>query len=285
MSGDFLSLPEGRVWWRASGSGPPLVVVHGGPGAGHDYLGNLDQLADEYMVVLYDQLGCGRSDPVRDVDHWEVARFVDELEALRVGLGFERFSLLGHSWGGFVAIEYALAHPERLTSLTLASTAASAADVETSHRKLQDGLPGEVREPMRAAEAAGLRDGPQYQAGMTAFYRRHTCRMRPWPASMKTSGENQAQSNVYNALLGEDAFTIRGTLRGWSRRDDLARIATPTWVTAGIDDQLGGECWEPLVREIPNAFATLFGKSSHVPHLEEEERYMSELRTFLRWNE
>ncbi|MGH6787276.1 MAG: proline iminopeptidase-family hydrolase [Novosphingobium sp.] len=281
MSENFLTMAEGRVWRNVRGEGPPLIIVHGGPGAGHDYLCNLDQLADSHTVVLYDQLGCGRSDQVGDVGHWEVARFVDELDALRDSLGFGRFSLLGHSWGGFVAIEYALAHPERLTALVLASTAASVADVEASHGRLRDALPSDIREPMRVAQAAGLRDDPRFTAGMTAFYRRHTCRMRPWPPSMLKSAENQARSNVRQAQLGADEFTIRGKLRGWSRRADLSRITTPTWVTAGVDDQLGIECWEPLVREIPNAVATLYGKSSHVPHLEEEGRYVSALRTFL----
>src|SRR2546421_1708639 len=109
----YLPVPGGRVWYQIVGSGPatPLLVLHGGPGAGHDYLETLEGLADERPVVFYDQLGCGRSDQPDDPSRWHIARFVREVDLVRHALGLDRIHLLGQSWGGWLAIEYMLRQP------------------------------------------------------------------------------------------------------------------------------------------------------------------------------
>src|SRR5688500_18581791 len=121
-----ISVDGYKVWYRTVGDGGiPLLTLHGGPGAGHDYLEPLEGLADERAVVFYDQLGCGKSDQPDDTSLWRIERFASEIDTVRDALGLERIHLLGHSWGGWLAIEYMLTQPKGVVSLILGSTSAS----------------------------------------------------------------------------------------------------------------------------------------------------------------
>ena len=118
----------GRVWWRVARSGPrtPLLLLHGGPGAGHDYLEPLSALADERPVIFYDQLGCGRSDRPDDASMWHIEHFVEEIDALRQALRLHHIVLYGHSWGGWLVQEYLARRggATHVDALILASTSA-----------------------------------------------------------------------------------------------------------------------------------------------------------------
>jgi proline-specific peptidase len=125
MQEGTISVDGYRGWYRRVGSGgTPLLILHGGPGAGHDYLETLDALAADCTVVFYDQLGCGKSDQPNDRSLWRMQRFVAEVGTVRCALELERIHLLGHSWGGWLAIEYLLTHPRGVLSVMLASTSA-----------------------------------------------------------------------------------------------------------------------------------------------------------------
>ena len=110
-----------RVWYRRVGErGVPLLLLHGGPGAGHDYLEPLAGLAERRAVIFYDQLGCGRSDQPDDPSLWRIERFVREVDTVRAALGLDRVHILGQSWGGWLAIEYMLSAPKGVVGLVLA---------------------------------------------------------------------------------------------------------------------------------------------------------------------
>ena len=122
-----------QLWYRQGGeSGVPLLLLHCGPGAGHDYLEPLAGLADRRAVIFYDQLGCGRSDQPDDSSLWHIERFVREVDTIRAGLGLDRVHILGHSWGGWLAIEYMLGAPQGVEGLVLASTSASGVWMSTA---------------------------------------------------------------------------------------------------------------------------------------------------------
>src|SRR5437588_3659124 len=166
---------DAETWYRVTGDlgadGPaPLVVLHGGPGATHDYLLSLADLAEGRAVVHYDQLGGGRSThyPDRGADFWTPELFVRELHNLVEALGIAgRHHVLGQSWGGFLAEEYAFTQPAGLRSLVLANTAASWADFATEAGKLRDQLPADVQATLAKHEEAGTYDDPEYtQASM-----------------------------------------------------------------------------------------------------------------------
>ena len=146
----------GTVRYRVLGEGErTLVLLHGGPGAASQYLRPLERLAGpERRVVVYDQLGCGESDRSSDTSLWRADRFVEELETLRAHLGLEGFDLYGHSWGGMLATDYALAHREHLRSLVLASTIADADLLKREMARLLEAFPQEIRETLRRNEEA-----------------------------------------------------------------------------------------------------------------------------------
>src|ERR1044072_9904658 len=174
-------------WWRVSGeltddpdAPAPLVVWHGGPGAAHDYLANLTALTDVdgRPVVLYDQLGNGRSTHLPDIaaEFWTVELFVRELHALIDHLGIAgRHHVLGQSWGGFLAQEYALTHPPGRRAQILADTAASFPDFVAEANRLRADLPPEVEATLQRHEKAGTTDAPAYMEAGQVFYARHVC--------------------------------------------------------------------------------------------------------------
>ena len=280
----YLEAPGGRVWYRIAGAdadGIPLLLLHGGPGAGHDYLESLEKLTDQRPVVFYDQLGCGRSDIPDDVSLWQMERFVREVDAVREGLGLERIHLLGQSWGGFLAIEYMLGKPRGIVSLTLASTSASVDEFLREARRLLSELPVEARETIERCEAEGKTDTPEYLAATMAFYQRHLCRMDPWPPAMMRSMGNVMASPVYGTMWGPSEFTLTGNLEGWDRTARLSEITAPTLITAGRYDEMGASCQETLRKGIPNSELRIFENSSHSAHAEEPEAYLATVREFL----
>src|SRR4051794_6404306 len=213
-----------QTWWRMDGvpagdadEPAPLVVLHGGPGATHDYLVNLAALnnVDGRAVVLYDQLGNGRSThlPERGAEFWTVELFVRELHALVEHLGIaDRHHVLGQSWGGFLAQEYALTHPHGLRALVLADTAASFPDFVAAANKLRADLPPEIEAALRRHEAAGTTDDPEYAAACDVFYRRHVCRLDPWPDDVVEGfAWIDRDPTVYHTMNGPSEFHVIGS--------------------------------------------------------------------------
>ena len=258
----YLERPIGRTWYRVSGNGgrTPLIALHGGPGSTHNYFARLERLADERPVVLYDQLGCGRSEPAQEVD-WSVAVFLDELDALRAHLGLERVHLLGTSWGGMLALEHALARQDSLASLILSSTLASAAEWAAEARRLRDELAGSDAEVQAEFDARH-------------FHRGDDClelvRMRA-----------ERAPDVYQAMWGPNEWTITGALDGWDVRARLSELKLPTLVLRGAHDLSTPAIAKTLLDGIPHAREVVFDESSHTPVLEETERYLATVRAFL----
>ncbi|HEU5422872.1 MAG TPA: proline iminopeptidase-family hydrolase, partial [Nitrolancea sp.] len=176
-----------EVWYRVVGEGEepgklPLLTLHGGPGAAHDYLEPLEGLAASgRRVIFYDQLGCGRSDQPHDPAMWTVELFLEEIEAVRAALGLDELHLLGQSWGGMLGMEYALTQPPGLASLTVASSPASMCQWVEEANRLRAELPPETQATLLRHEAAGTTDSPEYQQAMAVFYGRHVCRLDPMP--------------------------------------------------------------------------------------------------------
>jgi len=279
-----IEVPGGQVWYKVVGSGEsvPLLTLHGGPGGGHDYLEPLNALASERPVVFFDQLGCGKSDTPDDVSLWRIDRFVDEVTAVRDALGLDRIHLLGHSWGGWLAIEYMLGAPSGVVSLTLASTSASIPQFVHEAGKLISKLPREMAETMRRLEAEGDFENPEFEAGMMEFYKRHLCRLDPWPDPLMRCIENLDGNIVYETMNGPTEFTVIGNMKDWNRIEKLSEIVAPTLITCGRYDELTPACSRTLRQGIMNSRMHVFERSAHMAHLEETESYLQILSEFLR---
>ncbi len=272
-----------QVWYRCVGDGDatPLLLLHGGPGAGHDYLEPLGELADTRRVVFYDQLGCGKSERPDDVGLWTLERFVREVDEVRAALGLESVHLLGQSWGGWLGIEYMLSQPAGVQRLVLASTSASMPQFAAETRRLREGLPADVQRVLNECEAVGDYQNAEYEEAVMAFYQKHVCRLPEWPDCVMRTVANLENNPVYETMNGPNEFTTIGNLKDWDRTDRLDEIQVPTLITVGRYDELTPACAETLRAGIPNSRLVVFEDSAHLAHVEEQARYLEVVRNFL----
>jgi L-proline amide hydrolase len=276
---------DAQTWYRITGdlrpgdadAPAPLVTLHGGPGASHDYLLSLVDLADDRAVIHYDQLGGGRSThyPDRGADFWTPELFVRELHNLVDALGIaDRHHVLGQSWGGFLAEEYAFTQPEGLRSIVLADTAASWADFAAEAGKLREQLPDDVQATLAKHEEAGTYDDPEYEQACLVFYDRHLCRI-PWPPEVAATFEWLGKDpTVYRTMNGPSEFHIIGSCKDWQVKDRLHEIGVPTLLVSGRHDEATPALQQVLLDGIQGSEWVCFEESSHMPHVEERERYM-----------
>jgi L-proline amide hydrolase len=264
----------------------PVVICHGGPGATHDYVRSLSALAhDGRQVVLYDQVGNGRSQHLRDApaDFWTVDLFRRELSALVEHLGWAGgYHVLGQSWGGMLAMEHALQRPAGLRSIVVADSPASMPLWVQEANRLREDLPADVRAALAGHEAAGTTDSPEYQEAMTVFYRRHVCRLDPWPDEvLRTFAAIEEDPTVYGTMNGPSEFHVIGTIRDWDVTDRLGEIAVPTLLLSGRHDEATPRIVGEIHARIPGSEWVLLEESSHMPHVEEPERCLAAVEAFL----
>jgi proline-specific peptidase len=280
----FVPVTGGNVWYRRLGRGnaTPILLLHGGPGAAHDYLEPLaERLAEHRTVVVYDQLGCGRSDAPDNDALWTVDRSVAEVDQVRTALGLDRCHLLGQSWGGWLAVDYMVREPEGIVGLVLASTSASIPQFMAEARTLIEQLPEPHSSTLITLGDRGEYDHPDYQAAVEVFYRRHLCRADPWPEALMRSVTQMDGNRVYLVMNGPTEFDVIGRLREWDRTAELGRIGVPTLITCGRYDELTPACSQTLLDGIPDARLEIFEESAHVAHLEEGGRYADVVEAFL----
>jgi proline-specific peptidase len=275
-----------RTWYQVVGDLPapdgklPLLTLHGGPGFPHDYLEDLAGLADTGRpVVFYDQLGCGKSDHPDDAALWVMDTFVDEIGAVRDALGLDRVHLLGHSWGGWLALEYALGLPSGLASLVLTSTCASLPAFAAETRRLKRSLPVEVQQVIDEHEAAGTTEDEAYLEATMAYYARWVCRLDPWPEHVMRSFDNMS-ADVYGTMQGPE-WNVTGNLKDWDVTDRLGELDLPVLVTSGRYDEMTETLVKPLVDGIRGAEWVVFEDSAHLAMVEEPDRYREVLAGFL----
>jgi proline iminopeptidase len=272
-----------RVVAYEYGSGDDvLLLLNGGPGLPCDYLRDAHTfLADHGLrVVAFDQLGCGASDRPDDSTLWSMERYVREVETVRITLGLGRVTLLGHSWGGWLAIEYVLTHPDAVRSLILADTAGDLPHLMRELHRLREELAPGTDAAMRAFEAEGRFDDPAYLALVHALDHRHVFRgeVAPPPLARSVDGWN---TTPYRAMQGPNEFLYIGNLRNWSRLADMGAIRVPTLVYCGRFDEQTPDCAMRMVERLPFVEFHLFEQSSHMPFYEEPETYDALLLDFL----
>lgn len=278
-----LAVSGGTIWYRiaGTGSGTPVVLLHGGPGAPSYYLNPLAALSDERPVIFYDQLGAGRSDRLTDTTRMTIGSYVAELDSLRRALGLERFHVLGHSWGTILGVEYALAHPAHVTSLTLASPALSIPRWLADADSLLTTLPDTLQRAIARHEAAGTFDAPEYQSAVMAFYRLYLSRLEPWSPDIDSTFA-EFGTEVYGYMWGPSEFTGVGTLKDYDVTGSLGRLRAPTLLTTGEHDEALPATVRYYASLIPGADVAIIPGAAHLTMQDNPTENIRVVRAFLR---
>ncbi len=284
----FVAVEGGNVWYRIVGAdkkGIPLLIVHGGPGAPHDYLESLEALSGERPVVFYDQLGCGNSDRPEDTSLWTVERFVAELEQVRIALKLDMVHILGQSWGTMLSVEYLLRkNPSGVKSLILSAPFLSTPIWAEDQRKLITQLDPEIQKTMFDCEQTGDYESVAYQNAMMVFYEKHLCRINPWPDCIQRTFEKMGVA-VYNYMWGPSEFTTTGTLANADVTNELSKIEVPTLFTCGEFDEATPVSTLLFQRMLPGSEIKIFQDASHQHHIEQKDVYNSLVREFIARND
>jgi L-proline amide hydrolase len=284
----FVSFRGFKTWYRIVGEHEdagklPVLCLHGGPGATHDYLEPLEAIAETgRRAIFYDQIGCGRSDLPDDPSLWVVETFVDEVGQVREQLGLDRLHLFGSSWGGMLAMEYALTQPEGVESMVVASSPSSMTQWVAEANRLRAELPPDVQATLTRHEEAGTTEDPEYEAACEVFYRRHVCRADPWPDCVNRSFQFIAEHGVvYQTMNGPSEFHVIGPLKDWDITPRLGEIRIPTLVITGEFDEATPLINRTVSGGIPGAESIVYPGCSHLAHVEDTAGYVRVLDDFL----
>lgn len=270
--------PQGHLWVRIvtprRASGRPLLVAHGGPGFPSHYLEPLSALADERVVVFYDQIGAGRSEGPADSTAWSVDGYVDRLELVRHHLGMERIHLFGHSWAGFLSLSYWERYPDRVETMILGSPLVDSDIWMRDAADLIAELPKEYRESIRSGA-----ESPGFVEAEMEFSRRHFCRVTPWPEPLQRAADSR-DARSYEAMWGPNEFTNTGSLRGMSRAHLVPMLDIPNLWMCGTDDEARPVTLREFARQNANSRVVEI-PGTHNVHLERPQEYIEEVRDFL----
>ncbi len=284
----LIPVTGGNVWYKMIGAGRPgipLVILHGGPGAPHDYLEPLGVLGDERPVIFYDQLGCGNSDKPDDPSLWTVERFVEELGDVLATLKLQDVHLLGQSWGTTLAVEYMLrTKSDRVRSLVLSAPFLSATRWIGDQKAHLAHLPESVQASVREAEGTGNYDSAAYQEAIGEFYKRHVCRLEPWPDELNRTIE-KISVPVYLSMCGPSEFSVIGSLKDLELVDRLPEITVPALFTCGRYDESTPETTTLYQQALPGSEMVVLEDASHEHHLEKPDEYLAVVRDFLKRQE
>ncbi|KAI1205004.1 proline iminopeptidase [Annulohypoxylon truncatum] len=281
-----------KTWYKVVGdlTTPPLVALHGGPGAGHEYLTSLTDLHEKYKIpiIYYDQIGCGRStrfpEKTGDDLFWTFNLFIQELENLVRHFNLHQlgFYILGQSWGGIFGGAYASSRPEGLRKLVLAGAPASIPLYAKGCRDLLSQLPKDVRETIEECERKGDFESPEYEKASAVFYGQHVCRLDPFPEPVMMAFQHLHEDpTAYLTIQGPSEFTIIGNFKDWEGWKEAHNINVPTLLINGKYDEVTDSCVKPWFNTIPRIRWVTLENSSHMTHFEERDRFMELCGEFL----
>lgn len=273
-----------KVWTKVMGSGSlKVLLLHGGPGFSHEYLEAMESFLPQAGITMYyyDQLGCNNSDQPDDPALWTLPRYLEEVEEVRRGLGLEHFVLYGHSWGGVLAMEYALNYQQHLRGLVISNmTAGTQAYLKrTAALKLQLAPASLVR--LQALEAKEDYDSPEYEKiMMEELYPKMICRTKPWPEPVDRAFRH-ANQKIYNQMQGKSEFLVTGNLKDWERWDRLHEIKVKAFTIGAHYDEMDPEDMKKMATLMPHASSAICPNGSHLCMWDDQAFYFDHLLKFL----
>ena len=281
---------HGSTWYRVVGdlksSKTPVMILHGGPGAGHNYCEPIAEVLAQTgrAGVLYDHIGCGNSThlPDKPKDFWTPELFMEELVLLTEHLGISnKYDIVGQSWGGMLGMQFAITKPKGLNAMVIADSPASMEVWVSEANKLRKELPPEVEATLLKHEAAETTEDPEYVAAVDVFYSRHLCRIPQPPYVVASFDQLAADPTVYHTMNGPSEFHVIGSLKHWDIRPQLKEISTPTLLVSGQYDEATPAMVKEIQGLIPGSKWELFAESSHMPHVEEPAKFKRVVSEFL----
>jgi len=284
----MITLREGyRVWTKRFGDSPmKVLLLHGGPAATHEYFECFESFFPQADIEFYeyDQLGSHYSDQPDDRSLWTIDRFVEEVEQVRLALGLnsDNFFLLGHSWGGILAMEYALKHPGALKGLIISNMTADFDKYEVYNTTLRGRLPAGVLSRLESYESTGEYHNPAYaDLVFNEYYTRHICRLTEWPEPLTRSFGHLNQT-VYEYMQGPSEFVPGGILRHWSVWDRLGEIAVPTLTIGAAHDTMNPEEMRAMSRLVQHGRSLHCPSGSHCAMWDDQQVYMAGVIDFIK---
>jgi proline iminopeptidase len=287
-----ISTPKGEfnVWTKRVGDNSriKLLLLHGGPGATHEFFEPFDSYlpAAGIEYYYYDQLGSFYSDQPDEPDLWALPRFVDEVEQVRIALGLDssNFYLLGQSWGGLLAMEYALHHQDALKALVISNMVSSCPAYNAyAHEVLMPQMDQEALAEIKEMEARGDINNPRYMDLLVEqHYSQHVLRMPQdqWPDPVNR-GFDHINQDIYVKMQGPSELGLKGTLEDWDRTDDLSTIKVPTLVMAARHDTMDPSYMRMMSERLPNGRYHESPNGSHLAIFDDQENYMAGLIDFI----
>lgn len=282
------------IYYEVVGRGTPLVIVHGGPGASHDYfLPYLLPLMRSNKLIFIDERGSGKSSKAADPQQYTMANMVEDIEAVRLTLGLGRISLLGHSFGGALVQAYALKYPKNLSHLILGSTFASTRELNEALAKMKAGLDSQDRARVDALESAGLfgkgeiwehgRYPEEYaKLAWGKGYFPYIYDNNPDPNYDPVSSNTSTAWDVYREMWGSDGeFIVDGNLKEVEYVDRLSAIKVPTLIIVGDHDESDPKMSKEMHEKIAGSQLVILPKSGHMTFVDQPEMFLKAVRDFV----
>lgn len=288
-----INTPKGtfKVWTKRYGNNPKvkILLLNGGPGATHEYFECFESFlpAEGIEFIYYDQLGCGNSDNPNDTSLWDLPRYVEELEQVRKALHLDKENcyLLGHSWGGILAMEYALKYQDSIKCLMISNMMSSGPEYgKYADEVLAKQMDPEVLDTIRTIEAQKDFDNPQYMKLLRAnYYVQHLCRMPldQWPEPINRSLD-KLNTSLYVNMQGPSEFGISGKLETWDRYAMLPKLTLPTLVIGAQHDTMDPEHMKRMSQQVQNGSFLYCPNGSHFCFYDDQETYMKGLIKYIR---
>jgi proline iminopeptidase len=280
-----------KVWTKRIGSNPTMKVLllHGGPACTHEYFEAFESFFPQENIEFYyyDQLGSYYSDQPQDTSLWQLDRFVNEVEQVRNALKLDssNFYLLGHSWGGILAMQYALNYQQHLKGLIISNMMSSAPEYgKYAEEVLSKQMDKMVLDTIRAIEAAKDFSNPAYMRLLTPhFYEQHICRFPAdeWPDPVKRNFKH-LNGTIYTQMQGPSEFGIAGNLANWDIKDQLKNIATPTLTIGARYDSMDPEHMKWMAAQFPNGSYLYCANGSHMCMYDDQQTYFNGLIKFIK---
>jgi proline iminopeptidase len=287
-----IETPKGKfkVWTKRYGNNPKikLLLLNGGPGMSHEYFECMESFLPKEGIefIYYDQLGTGFSDNPNDTTMWDLPRYVEEVEQVRVALNLNKdnFYLLGHSWGGILGMQYALKYQQNMKGLIVSNMMASCLKYGEYSKVLEKQMNPEVLKTIKELEAKKDYANPKYMELLMAnFYNQHILRkpVNEWPEPV-TRSMGRLNQSLYITMQGPSELGISGKLTKWDVSKELKSITIPTLVVGAKYDTMDPEYMKWMATQFPKGNYLYCANGSHMSLYDDQETYMNGLIDFLK---